>query len=444
MVFDSQDNLHVYSSNKYYFRPASELTGSKEQLYDSIEVIAGQSCNDCNAFKKFLKNAGIAFTETSAKGSDLVVNIRKAGKEYLFTNPSTLDIARIAGFAFAEDGGYYVGDNANNGVVYFGLDSNEKPFMIVQKDDGFYKKTYNGKTMSFISGSYWSEEKILPVSTKSFAGINPGSNFASLGYKTIDILVKKDSVDVLEKTTIKNLPLNLDALGSGDSMIGVGKDVIRAVPDYLVNLVYKISDYDLYTTNEKSSDTFSTATASQLIPGAVLYAPIEQGEETGKVEGELAKYIVEQKPVTEDDKNYYYIKADLSEYLKATNGHIKQEQITGTVDIGSRTAQFIVNVINMPLKVFDSAASENTIDISQEAAMTFDGSWYVVNFKKHLMELSDKEIVVKEEYEINLGNKEHFENFMSLLSDLKFEKWIKKEKKSEIYLYNKDKKYFYK
>ncbi|MBS3099439.1 class IV adenylate cyclase [Candidatus Pacearchaeota archaeon] len=69
----------------------------------------------------------------------------------------------------------------------------------------------------------------------------------------------------------------------------------------------------------------------------------------------------------------------------------------------------------------------------------FDGSWYVVNFKKHLMELSDKEIVVKEEYEINLGNKEHFENFMSLLSDLKFEKWIKKEKKSEIYLYNKDK-----
>ena len=69
----------------------------------------------------------------------------------------------------------------------------------------------------------------------------------------------------------------------------------------------------------------------------------------------------------------------------------------------------------------------------------FDGKKYVVNFKRKLNGLCERDIVVKEEYEFVLKNREHLENFMSLLSDLKFKKWINKEKKSETYLYNKDK-----
>ncbi|MBI5332522.1 MAG: hypothetical protein HZB65_03030 [Candidatus Aenigmarchaeota archaeon] len=372
MVFDSQDNLHVYAGNKYYFRTAKELAGSEEQLYDSIEVVSGEQCNDCNAFKKFLRNAGIVFSETNTKGSDLVVNIKKAGKEYSFTNPSALDIAREAGFAFEEDAGYYVGDNVNNGVVYFGLDSNEKPFAIVQKDDGFYKKTYNGKTMPFVSGSYWAEEKILPVAAKSFAGINSGSG------NSIDIVLENPKTTLVDSKTYKYTAKTYKTFNSGypyfDARYDKAIEEKELGPDN-----YFVYNYDLYTTKELQSDTSSTSTASQLIPGAVLYAPIEEGEAPGKVEGGLAKYVVEEKEVVEDGKKYYQVKVDLRKKINAVDGNIASETITGSAQIGARTADFVVSIINTPLMVFDPAAKENTIDISQEAAMAFDGSWTVVN-----------------------------------------------------------------
>src|SRR3989344_2744771 len=65
----------------------------------------------------------------------------------------------------------------------------------------------------------------------------------------------------------------------------------------------------------------------------------------------------------------------------------------------------------------------------------YDGKKYVVNFKKWRKELYEKDIVVKEEYEFELKSEEPLRNFISLLSDLGFEKWINKKKNSVVYRY---------
>lgn len=70
----------------------------------------------------------------------------------------------------------------------------------------------------------------------------------------------------------------------------------------------------------------------------------------------------------------------------------------------------------------------------------YDGRKYIVNFKKWLKELYSKDIVVKEEFEFELSNKEHFDHFLALLKDLGFKNWIKKIKDVESYKYRKDKK----
>jgi len=64
---------------------------------------------------------------------------------------------------------------------------------------------------------------------------------------------------------------------------------------------------------------------------------------------------------------------------------------------------------------------------------------HVVNFKKRLKEYYDDYIVVKQEFEFELTDKEQMENFLALLKDLKFEEWIKKLKTSESYKHKKDK-----
>ena len=64
---------------------------------------------------------------------------------------------------------------------------------------------------------------------------------------------------------------------------------------------------------------------------------------------------------------------------------------------------------------------------------------YEINFKKWLKKHWDKEIVVKQEFEFALKNKDDVENMIFLFKDLGFVRWMKKRKTSESYLHKKDK-----
>ncbi len=64
-----------------------------------------------------------------------------------------------------------------------------------------------------------------------------------------------------------------------------------------------------------------------------------------------------------------------------------------------------------------------------------DGKKIVVNFKKWDKKHTEKEIVVKEEFEFSINN---LRNFLLLMTDLGFSKWMRKIKISESYCYHKD------
>lgn len=64
---------------------------------------------------------------------------------------------------------------------------------------------------------------------------------------------------------------------------------------------------------------------------------------------------------------------------------------------------------------------------------------FEVNFKKWLRKYWDKEVVVKQEFEFELQNKEHVEDLLALFKDLGFKEWVKKIKWNETYKYKKDK-----
>lgn len=59
-----------------------------------------------------------------------------------------------------------------------------------------------------------------------------------------------------------------------------------------------------------------------------------------------------------------------------------------------------------------------------------NGENNIVNFKKWLKKFWKEGIVIKEEYEFKIENKE---NFLALMTDLGFKKWINKTKISETY-----------
>ncbi|MEK6926726.1 MAG: class IV adenylate cyclase [Nanoarchaeota archaeon] len=59
-----------------------------------------------------------------------------------------------------------------------------------------------------------------------------------------------------------------------------------------------------------------------------------------------------------------------------------------------------------------------------------DGKTYTVNFKKWIKNLWNKQIVVKQEFEFKISN---LDNFLELMTDLKFTKWLTKIKHSETY-----------
>jgi predicted adenylyl cyclase CyaB len=67
------------------------------------------------------------------------------------------------------------------------------------------------------------------------------------------------------------------------------------------------------------------------------------------------------------------------------------------------------------------------------------GGKYVVNFKKRLKHLFSKDIVVKEEYEFELGGGKNLKYFLALIEDLGFKEWVKKRKHTEGYVHKKDK-----
>ncbi len=68
----------------------------------------------------------------------------------------------------------------------------------------------------------------------------------------------------------------------------------------------------------------------------------------------------------------------------------------------------------------------------------FDGKKYVVNFKRPLKRFSKSSVVVKEEYEFELNDVRHIDNFLALLKEFGFKKWVKKKKLTESYSYKKD------
>ena len=64
---------------------------------------------------------------------------------------------------------------------------------------------------------------------------------------------------------------------------------------------------------------------------------------------------------------------------------------------------------------------------------------FEVNFKKWLRKYWDKDVIVKQEFEFTLKNKQHVDDLLALFKDLGFEQWMKKRKTSESYLHKKDK-----
>ncbi len=69
-----------------------------------------------------------------------------------------------------------------------------------------------------------------------------------------------------------------------------------------------------------------------------------------------------------------------------------------------------------------------------------DGQKFIVNFKKRVKIFSDKEVVVKQEFEFPIDNKDDLDIFIALHKDLGFNEWIHKKKQTELFLYNKNKK----
>lgn len=64
---------------------------------------------------------------------------------------------------------------------------------------------------------------------------------------------------------------------------------------------------------------------------------------------------------------------------------------------------------------------------------------FEVNFKKWLKKHWDSFVVVKQEFEFTLKNKEAVEDLLALFKDLGFVQWMIKKKTSESYVHKKDK-----
>tara|TARA_Y100000034_G_scaffold115814_1_gene153438 strand:+ start:361 stop:960 length:600 start_codon:yes stop_codon:yes gene_type:complete len=66
-------------------------------------------------------------------------------------------------------------------------------------------------------------------------------------------------------------------------------------------------------------------------------------------------------------------------------------------------------------------------------------TYFEVNFKNWLKNLWSDDIIVKEEFEFKLKDKDEVDNLLALFKDLGFVQWMKKRKTSESYVHKKDK-----
>lgn len=64
---------------------------------------------------------------------------------------------------------------------------------------------------------------------------------------------------------------------------------------------------------------------------------------------------------------------------------------------------------------------------------------YEVNFKKWLKKYWSKDVIVKQEFEFILNNKDDVDDLLALFKDLGFVQWMKKRKTSESYHHKEDK-----
>ncbi len=141
---------------------------------------------------------------------------------------------------------------------------------------------------------------------------------------------------------------------------------------------YFINYYDFYSA-ESYEPPSADGVATQLIPGAVLYLPLDHQKAHGSVVGQLAQYVTEQSEVTEDGERYYRVKVDISKKIKAKDSHINPKTLTGFVKLDSGYARLTLDVKDRSLKTISSISSADSNDITTEAAEDENGRWIVVN-----------------------------------------------------------------
>ena len=91
-------------------------------------------------------------------------------------------------------------------------------------------------------------------------------------------------------------------------------------------------------------------------------------------------------------------------------------------------------------KADDYFAVQNKLDYPKKAfRIRATKNKFEVNFKKWLINLWTKDIVVKQEFEFELEGKDQVEDLLELFRDLGFKEWVKKIKKNETYQYKKNK-----
>lgn len=138
---------------------------------------------------------------------------------------------------------------------------------------------------------------------------------------------------------------------------------------------YYINYYDSYTAEEYSPPT-SSAIATQLIPGAVMYLPLDNQQVQGNVVGQLADYVTEEGIVEEDGEKYYRVKVDFSKKIKAKDSHIAEKTIKGFVKLDSGYATLTLNVIDKPLATESLVFGEDDLSVQ---AVKNKKLWIVAN-----------------------------------------------------------------
>ncbi|HEY7600803.1 MAG TPA: hypothetical protein VH741_12815, partial [Candidatus Limnocylindrales bacterium] len=151
--------------------------------------------------------------------------------------------------------------------------------------------------------------------------------------------------------------------------------------------------YQLWTTESAptAGADRAVATASQLIPVAVLDLALGDESTVDQVTGELADYVTEQAVVTDEGDRLYRIRVDLrARGETAANGNIVARTIGGSVMVhargeggvtDNREISLLLLVENGRLRTFDPTTRAAARDITSEAVhfTGLDEHWLVTN-----------------------------------------------------------------